>query len=128
VPVVEEAAAPEAAAPAAEAPAEEAEPAKEWTEMVTLSGSAYSASPTFELTGGETRLKYSFEGSEDFVVVAAYLEEAGTDLNKDGGIPLLMLDKPESGETAVHKSAGEYFLDVRAANIDSWTVTIEEMK
>ncbi|GLB68969.1 hypothetical protein [Arthrobacter mangrovi] len=95
---------------------------------MTLSGSANSASPTFELTGGETRLKYSFEGNEDFVVVAAYLEEAGTDLTQDGGIPLLMLDKPERGETAVHKSGGEYFLDVRAANIDSWTVTIEEMK
>ncbi|EMY35811.1 hypothetical protein D477_002436 [Arthrobacter crystallopoietes BAB-32] len=117
---------PEAAEPAA--PAEHVEAEQEWTEVVTLSGSANSASQTFELAGGQTRLVYSFEGSQDFVVVAAYLEEAGTDLNKDGGIPLLMLDKPESGETAVHKSAGEYFLDVRAANIDSWTVTIEEMK
>ena len=39
-----------------------------------------------------------------------------------------MLSKAEKGETAIHKSAGTYFLDVRAANIDSWTVTIEEKK
>jgi TM2 domain len=116
------------AAPEAEAaPAEPATPAK-WTKVVTLDGSANAASQTFELSGGETRLVYNFKGNEDFVVVAAYLEEEGTDLDKDGGIPLLMLDKAEKGETAIHKSAGKYFLDVRAANIDSWKITIEEKK
>ncbi|MCG2621412.1 TM2 domain-containing protein [Arthrobacter sp. I2-34] len=116
---------------AQEAAAEpKAEPVAEakWTKVVTLDGSANAASQTFELSGGETRLVYNFKGSQDFVVVAAYLEEEGTDLNKDGGIPLLMLDKPDKGETAIHKSAGSYFLDVRAANIDSWKVTIEEKK
>lgn len=121
---------PEAAEPAPEPEAAEPAPAEEqWTEVASLEGSADAASPTFELTGGETRLTYEFEGVEnDFVVVAAYLEKEGTDLAVDGGLPIMVLDKPGAGETALHKTPGKYFLDVRAANIDSWTVTIEEKK
>lgn len=61
-------------------------------------------------------------------LASIYLEEEGTDIMKDGGIPIKMLQKDESGETAIHKDAGNYFLDVKAANFDSWTVTVEEKK
>jgi hypothetical protein len=57
-----------------------------------------------------------------------YLEKDGTDLTKDGGIPVKMLQKDEAGETAIHMGAGQYFLDVKSANFDSWAVTIEEKK
>lgn len=29
---------------------------------------------------------------------------------------------------AIHKDAGNYFLDVKAANIGSWTLSVEEKK
>lgn len=39
-----------------------------------------------------------------------------------------MAAKPESNTAAIHKKAGNYFLDVKAANLDSWTVKIDEKK
>ncbi|PYI69605.1 hypothetical protein CVV68_00375 [Arthrobacter livingstonensis] len=118
-------------APAAKAaekvPAAPAE--KKWTEVVALSGSADQASQVFELTGADAQLSYEFKGSDpEMAVAAVYLEPEGTDIATDGGIPVVMLSKPGASTTALHKKPGKYFLDVRAANLDSWTVKIEEKK
>lgn len=114
-------------APAKEAPAPAAEAAT-WTKVTTLTGSSDKASQTFELTGTEARMTYDFRGAGDMSMAAVYLQKEGTDLMVDGGIPVVMLDKAEKGATAVHKSSGRYFLQVSAANLDSWTVTIEEKR
>lgn len=110
----------------AEAPPVEAEAM--WTEVVALEGRADAASPAFELTGGEARMTYSFEGDPDMSIGAVYVLTEGTDLHADGGIPLVMLSEPESSTTALHKNAGSYYLNVTAANMSGWTVTIEEKK
>ncbi|MBX7443352.1 MULTISPECIES: TM2 domain-containing protein [unclassified Arthrobacter] len=121
-----------AAAPAAAAPAAPAAE-KTWTKVAELSGSTDSASPTFALTGAEARLVYTFTGAKQLngnsmALASIYLVEEGKDLTKDGGLPVKMLQKDESSETALHKSAGKYYLDVKSANFDSWTITIEEKK
>lgn len=112
------------------APAAPAAPAqKQWTEVVALSGSSDTASQVFELTGAEAQLTYEFKGTDpDMVVVAVYLESEGKDISKDGALPVVVLSKPGASTTALHKKPGKYFLDVRSANLDSWTVKIEEMK
>lgn len=133
---------PEAVAPANEAApqateeAEEDEPAQpeettkaaSWQKVITLEGGADKSSSTFELTGAEARMTYNFEGDADFAVGAIYVLKEGTVLMEDGGIPEVMLDKPAKDETALHKSAGTYYLDVSAANFSGWTVTIEEKR
>jgi TM2 domain-containing membrane protein YozV len=131
-PAVAPAAAPAAAAPAAAAPAAAA-PAATWTKVAELTGSTDMASQSFGLSGKETRLVYAFTGAkqlngQSMAIGSIYLEKDGTDLTKDGGIPVKMLQKDETGETAIHKGAGKYFLDVKSANFDSWIVTVEEKK
>lgn len=122
------AAAPAAPAPAP-APAKKAAPAaKTWTTIQTLEGTSDSASQVFELSGAEAQLSYDFKGSSDMVIAAIYLEKEGKDISKDGAIPLVMLNKAGSNVTALHKGAGKYYLDVRAGNVDSWTVKIEEKR
>lgn len=118
------------AAPAAKAPAAPAAPAeKKWAEVVALTGSADVASQVFELSGAEARLTYEFKGSDpEMAVAAVYLEPEGKDIATDGALPVVMLSKPGASTTALHKKPGKYFLDVRAANLDSWTVKIEEKK
>lgn len=136
VPVAEAPAAPVAEAPAAEKPVEKAaeKPAEKpaeatWVEIAALNGTADQASQVFALSGKETRLVYEFIGSDPEMAIAAiYLEKEGTDIMVDGGIPVVMASKPESNTTAIHKKAGNYFLDVKAGNLDSWTVKIEEKK
>lgn len=123
-------AATEEAKPTAEpAEEEEAEPAEAtWQTVATLEGKTDKSSSVFELTGGEARMTYSFTGGQDMSLGAIYLLDEGTDLMKDGGIPEVMIDGPIEEQTALHKSAGSYFLDVNAANFDGWTVTIEERR
>lgn len=127
------AAAPVAPVPAAPAPAaapekKAAPAAKTWTAVQTLEGTGDSASQVFELTGAEAQLRYDFKGGSDMVIAAIYLEKDGKDISKDGGIPLVMLNKAGANVTALHKGAGKYYLDVRAGNVDSWTVTVEEKR
>jgi hypothetical protein len=102
-----------------------------WTKVAELAGSADMASQSFQLSGKEARLVYSFTGGtmlngQSAAIGAIYLMDDGKDKSKDGGIPLKMLSKDESSETAVHKSAGKYYLDVTAANFEAWTITVEE--
>lgn len=119
-------------APADPAPSASAEPAPEqpaeWADVVSLQGTADKSSEVFELTGGEARLDYDFSGDPAFSIGAVYLLEEGTDLQADGGIPLVMVSEPEADSTALHKNAGRYYLHVTAANMDGWTVTIEEKR
>ncbi|WP_237759965.1 TM2 domain-containing protein [Arthrobacter alpinus] len=127
-PVAEAPAEKPAVAPAVEKPAEKPAEAT-WVEVAALNGTADQASQVFALSGKETRLVYEFIGSDPEMAIAAiYLEKEGTDIMVDGGIPVVMASKPESNTTAIHKKAGNYFLDVKAANLDSWTVRIEEKK
>ncbi|WP_426225092.1 hypothetical protein [Pseudarthrobacter sp. DSP2-3-2b1] len=118
----------QAANPAA--PAAPAAPAV-WTKVAELAGSSDMASQSFQLSGKEARLVYSFTGGtmlngQSAAIGAIYLMDDGKDKTKDGGIPLKMLSKDESSETAIHKSAGKYYLDVAAANFQAWTITVEE--
>ncbi|MNW23845.1 TM2 domain protein [compost metagenome] len=114
--------------PAAEEPAAEEPVEATWEEVISLDGKTDKASKVFELTGAEARMTYSFKGGEDMSLGAIYILTEGTDLMKDGGLPEAMIDGPVSEETALHKTAGKYFLDVNAANFDGWTVTIEEKR
>lgn len=118
----------EAATKVAEEPAPAADTAKTWTKVASLDGKADAASSTFELTGAEARMTYNFKGTGDMVLGSIYLLTEGTDLMKDGGIPEVMIDEGGKGSTALHKSAGTYFLDVNSAGFTGWTVTIEEKK
>lgn len=105
-----------------------AEAAATWTTVATLKGKADSASSTFELSGSEARMKYTFTGSGDMVLGSIYLLTEGTDLMKDGGIPEVMIQEAGPGTTALHKSVGSYYLDINSAGFTGWTVTIEEKR
>ncbi len=57
------------------------------------------------------------------IVVAIYLLDEATDLQSDGGIPVVMITDEGSDETLLRKSAGDYYLHVMAANAE-YTVTL----
>lgn len=104
-----------------------------WTKVAELSGSTDAAGQAFKLSGAEARLTYTFTGGkqlngQSMALATVYLMEDGKDKMKDGALPVKMINKDEAGETALHKSAGSYYLDVSAANFASWTITVEEKK
>ncbi|MCH8561188.1 DUF4190 domain-containing protein [Nesterenkonia sp. DZ6] len=110
-----------------EAPAEEVEASGEWVEVATLSGTGNQRGEVFEVTG-DVRLSYEFNGDDDFGIAGVYLMDEGSNLTEDGGLPEVMLNGSDSGETMIYRSAGNYYLDVTAANYSDWTVTVEEQQ
>jgi hypothetical protein len=101
--------------------------AKKFVKLVTLSGKADKQSDTIKTTGGKIRLSYTFtDPSKSGIIVAGiYFLKEGTDLQKDGGIPEVMISEPGKDTTTLRKDAGEYYLKVTAANTN-YTVVVEE--
>jgi hypothetical protein len=99
--------------------------AKHWTTLVTLKGSADKASDTIRTKGGQLRLTYTITGTNG--IVGIYLLDEGTDLQTDGGIPVVTTDHPGKDSTLLRKAAGAYYLSVAAANVH-YTVTLEELR
>lgn len=99
----------------------------EWVEVATLSGTGDQRGEVFTIEN-DARISYDFEAAdEDFAIAAFYLVKEGDNLTDDGGIPEMMIDGSDSGETMVYQT-GELYLDVTAANYSSWTVTVEEQQ
>jgi|GEM_PF-2469704 len=99
---------------------------KQWTKVTELSGSTDKRGELFTLTGGQARLTYSVNG-DTMPVCSIYVMKAGTSLESDGGFPEVSVMENKSDSTMLVKSAGQYYLDVKAASAN-WTVTIEEYK
>ncbi|WP_410641223.1 hypothetical protein [Amycolatopsis sp. lyj-346] len=108
-------------------PTEQKEEApKTWQKAIELSGSSAKRSENFKLNGGQTRLKYTVNGG-DSIIASFYVMNEGKSLQEDGGFAEVTATKSGSDETRLTKPAGNYYLDVSAANAE-WTVAIEELK
>jgi hypothetical protein len=100
--------------------------AKKWVPLATVTGGTEKTSDTIRTTGGKIRVTWKFTQSE-FMVGAIYLLDEGTDLHKDGGLPVAMIDNADSASDSIvlRKAPGEYFVQVNAANT-KYTVKVEE--
>jgi len=100
---------------------------KQWVELIQFKGKGDKKSEVFTYNGGKARLRYEFNSS-DFGVFAAYVVKEGVDIMTEGGLPEVMLDGSESGESNLsHLRKGNYYLNISSAN-GSWTVIVEELK
>jgi hypothetical protein len=108
-------------------PATQPKPAaKKWVKLVTLTGTADKQSDTIRTTGGKVRMTFTFKNTAGIDGVGAiYFLDEGTDLQKDGGIPEVMVTEPGKDVTTLRKDAGDYYLKVTAASF-KYTVTVEE--
>jgi hypothetical protein len=108
-------------------PSQPAPAAKKFVKLVTLSGKADKQSDTIKTTGGKIRLSYTFTdpSNSGIIVAGIYFLKEGTDLQKDGGIPEVMISEPGKDTTTLRKDAGEYYLKVTSANA-KYTVVVEE--
>lgn len=102
-------------------------PKARWIEVYTFKGNGLKKSSTFELSGGEAKIKYKFKSFLGLGMFAVYVVNDGTDIMTVGGIPELMTSaEQEESESSIQKRAGRYYLNVNGAG--DWIVTIEEFK
>ena len=100
--------------------------AKEWVKVISLKGDGTVTSPSFRLKGGEQKLTYTVKGKQ-IPIAAFYVEEAGTDLLKQGGFPVATMSKAGSGSATFSRGKGKYTVIVTAANC-TWTCTVSELR
>lgn len=96
---------------------------KQWQKVTEASGTAGKRTGTFQLSGGDARLRYTSKGD----VFAVYVVKAGESLQEKGGFPEFMCSEPCSDETMLANSSGGYYLDITASG-GSWAVVVEELR
>lgn len=114
-------------APPKSVPGPKVPAAVKWVPLATLTGGTEKTSDTIRTTGGKIRVTWKFTKG-DMVMGAIYLLDEGTDLQRDGGIPVAMIDDGSLSDSIVlRKGAGEYFVQVTAVN-SKYKVTVEEQR
>lgn len=103
---------------------QEAQKPKQWVTVIEISGNANKRTDTFALQGGKTRLTYDVKGNTA-VIVSIYVLKEGQSLEKEGGFPEVTISESGTDSTFLTKKAGNYYLDVKAANA-TWNVRVEE--
>jgi uncharacterized protein YceK len=103
--------------------------AKRWVTVAKLSGTADKRGQSFHLGDGDKRLSYTVKDTSGFgaVMVAIYIVPKGESLEKSGGFPEVTVSEAGSDSTQLAQEAGDYYLDVNAANA-GWSVKIQEKK
>lgn len=97
-----------------------------WVEVASLSGKDNKQGEPFALSGAPARLSYKVTGSSS-VIAAFYVMAEGTSFEEVGGIPEVMASDSGEDSTMLAKDAGNYYLEVKAANCD-WEVIVEEQQ
>lgn len=100
---------------------------KKWVTVATLRGSGNKRGESFHLSGGDARLTYRVKGTFEAFVMAVYVMDKGTSLEKEGGFPEVTPTESGKESTQLAKEAGDYYLEVQAANA-TWSVTVEEKR
>jgi hypothetical protein len=110
-------------------PAEKvAEQNKQWVDVIKFNGNGDKKSQAFTLTGAKCRMMYKFKTDADMGMFSIYVVAEGDDVMREGGVPELMLQGTEEGETNLsHLGSGDYYLNAMAAN-GIWGVAIQEYR
>jgi hypothetical protein len=87
---------------------------KEYQKVIDLKTTSTKNSDTFKLEGGKQKLIYRLK-KKQFSSCSVYLLDEDTDLQKDGGLPIVTM-ATESGETILRKSSGNYYISIHPAN------------
>src|SRR3989344_2336851 len=94
---------------------------KSWHEVMTFTGTSDKKTDTFNIQGDRFRLTYTVNHSNDYSIFYLYVYEPGSDIYTESF-------SLESGteESVSYEGSGEYYLDIKAANLNSWTVKVED--
>jgi len=94
---------------------------KSWHEVTTFTGTSDKKTDTFNIQGDRFRLTYTVNPANDYSIFYLYAYELGNEIyiesfNLDSG----------TEESLSYEGAGEYYLDINAANLRDWTVKVED--
>jgi len=97
----------------------------QWKTVAKLRGNTNKAGTDFHLNGCDTRMTYNIQGDVASTVVGIYVMDSGTQLQEDGGFPVVSPTKTGPGKTTIRKDEGDYYIETVAANAE-WRVRVQE--
>lgn len=97
---------------------------KTWREVTTFSGKDTKDTPTFNIQGERFKLTYTVipeSGYPEYASFSVYAFEPGNDVYTS----YASLDSG-TDSTISYKGKGEYYLKIVAANLDGWSIKVED--
>ncbi len=93
----------------------------EWHEVTAFAGTSDKKTDTFSTNGDRFRLTYTANPANEYSIFYLYVYRPGENLYTESFTL-------ESGtESSIsYEGEGEYYLDIKAANLRDWTVKIED--
>lgn len=99
---------------------------KSWRQVASFSGVEGKTLPVFRVVSGEWRINYSWSGDSEWAGFNFFVYPEGETVMY---VEMVMADGG-SGEdvTYVYSGAGGYYVKVGAANLDGWSLIVEELR
>ena len=94
---------------------------KTWNKVDSFSGKSSKKTDTFYITGDKFKVIYAVNPENDYSLFYLTIYKEGQNMYTD----MVSLDSG-SDESIIYKGKGNFYLDINAANLNSWKVEIED--
>jgi len=94
----------------------------EYTKVTSFSGSSDKTTESFTIDSEQWRVRWLIEPANDFKVFYLYVYEEG----RDFPIESITAGEQNSDTSVIREGPGKFYIEVAAANLVSWGVTIEQ--
>ncbi len=94
---------------------------KDWHYTTSFNGVSDKTTDTFEIKGNKFKLTYIVNPANDYSFFSIFVYEEGNDMFVD----FFTLDAGTE-TTIVYEGSGTYYLDIGVANLDSWSMKVED--
>ena len=95
---------------------------RRWHSVTSFSGSEDKTTSSFTIKGDEWRVEYTTSSSSDYSYFSLWVYPRG-----ERSVGFWSCDKQRCSDTQhIYKGNGDYYLDINAANLDSWKVTVDD--
>ena len=96
---------------------------EEWHKEFEFTGSGTKTTDTFFIVGDKFRITYDIKGDPEYTLLTITTYEQR--VNSFIAIDIIMVETG-TDTSVIHKGQGTYYLDIGAANVDKWTIIVED--
>jgi len=94
---------------------------KSWYDLTSFKGKDNKNTDTFKIQGNKFKLIYTVNPANDYSLFSIFVYEESNNIYKD----YISLDSG-TDSSIIYKGPGTFYLDITAANLNSWEVEIED--
>lgn len=93
-----------------------------WHKVTTFSGANDKTTDTFSIQGDKFKIKYNAEAENEYSLLTIIIYREGSNVMTDS----IMADNNLNDESIVYEGKANFYLDIGAANLKSWSIEVED--